>query len=52
VGDLDGFLAWRDGPETRYLLRIPQVRKALREPQTLRVEPNREVYELLDPESP
>jgi hypothetical protein len=52
VGDLDGFLAWRDGPETRYLLRIPQVRKALREPQTLRIEPTREVYELLDPESP
>jgi hypothetical protein len=52
VGDRDGFLAWRDGPANRYRLRIPDVRKVLREPQTLWVEANSATFELLDPESP
>lgn len=48
VGDLDGFIAWRSAEGERYLLRIADVKKVMRAPETLWVEGSFEISEMLE----
>jgi len=50
VGDFDGFLAWRREMGGPYVLEVRDVRKVLRDPDTLWVEAPLAVSELLDPD--
>jgi hypothetical protein len=49
VGDLDGRIAWRDGVGTDYALRIFDVRRVLRAPETLSVQTTVATAEILEP---
>jgi hypothetical protein len=49
VGDIDGFLAWRGAEDERYLLRVAKVKRVMRSPETLWVEANFEISEMLEP---
>jgi len=48
VGDLDGFLAWRGETGHPYVMQVRDVRKVLRDPDTLWVQVPLAVSELLD----
>jgi hypothetical protein len=47
VGDLDGFVVWRDSGGSDYRLRIPNVRTLMRDPARLEVRPSARVRDLL-----
>lgn len=47
VGDVDGQIAWRDGADAEYALRIFDVRKVLRDPATFELWPTVPTLELL-----
>jgi len=50
VGDPDGRIAWRDGQGSVYALRISDVRRVLREPETLSLRATRATAQILDPD--